>query len=317
VKPIPTLRQLRYLVAVADHRHFGRAAEDCLVTQSTLSAGIQELEALLGVVLIERAKRQVALTPLGDEIVRRARLLLQGAEELADAALAGQRPLVGLLRLGIIPTIGPYLLPPRLKAVRAAYPDLRLYLREDQTARLLDLVGRGRLDAALIALPYETGALERLIIGEDRLWVACPRDHRLAGQATITLADLQGERLLVLEDGHCLRDHALTACHLAPGRANEDFQGTSLGTLVQMVASGLGLTLLPEMAIEVEVRREPNVVALPLDGAEPLREIALVWRPGVPRAADLTRLGTLLAGAGGAAAVTVPVGSDGRATGLR
>lgn len=295
MKPIPTLRQLRYLVAVADHRHFGRAAEDCLVTQSTLSAGIQELETLLGVALIERTRRQAVPTPLGEEIVRRARVLLQAADELAEVAAAGQQPLSGLLRLGVIPTVAPYLLPPRLPAVRARYPELRLYLREDQTAKLLDLVVRGRLDAALIALPYETGGLERLLLGAERLSIACPAGHRLATRAGITAADLEGERLLVLEDGHCLREHALTACHLVPGRANEDLQGTSLGTLVQMVASGLGLTFLPEMAVEVETRREPNVVAVPLAEAASFREIALVFRPGVARAGDFARLGAMLA----------------------
>ena len=294
MKPIPTLRQLRYLVAVADHRHFGRAAEDCLVTQSTLSAGIQELEALLGVTLIERGKRQATPTPLGEEIVERARAVLRAAEELADAADAGKRPLAGTLRLGVIPTIGPYLLPPRLPQVRARYPDLRLYLREEQTARLLDLVLRGRLDASIIALPYDIGGLEAIGLGSERLMVACPMAHSLARRDRIAAGDLEGQRLLMLEDGHCLRNHALTACGLAPGRTNEDLQGTSLGTLVQMVASGLGLTFLPEMAVEVESRRAPEVIVLPLNGDAPAREIALVHRPASPRRRDLELLADML-----------------------
>jgi LysR family hydrogen peroxide-inducible transcriptional activator len=294
MKSIPTLRQLRYLVALADHRHFGRAAADCLVTQSTLSAGIQELEALLGVTLIERGKRQARPTPLGEEIVERARDLLRAAEDLADAADAGKSPLAGTLRMGIIPTVGPYLLPPRLPQVRARYPKLRLYLREEQTARLLDLVLRGRLDASIVALPYEIGGFEAIDLGSERLMVACPVTHPLAGRERIAAADLEGQRLLMLEDGHCLRNHALTACRLAPGRTNEDLQGTSLGTLVQMVASGLGLTFLPEMAVEVESRRAPEVTLLPLEGDAPAREVALVHRPGSPRKRELELLADML-----------------------
>ena len=294
MRPIPTLRQLRYLVAIADHHHFGRAAEDCLVTQSTLSAGIQELEALLGVTLIERGKRRATPTPLGEEIVDRARALLRAVEELADVADAGKRPLAGTLRLGVIPTVGPYLLPPRLPAVRSRYPELRLYLREEQTARLIDLVLRGRLDAAIVALPYDIGGLEPVLLGSERLVVACPAGHPLARRGRIVAADLEGQPLLLLEDGHCLRNHALTACRVAPGRTNEDLQGTSLGTLVQMVASGLGLTFLPEMAVDVESRRAPEVVVLPLDDDAPVREIALVRRPGSPRGRDLDLLGEML-----------------------
>ena len=294
MKPIPTLRQLRYLVALADHRHFGRAAEECLVTQSTLSAGIQELEALLGVTLIERGRRQATPTPLGEDIVGRARALLRAAEELAEAADTGKRPLSGTLRMGVIPTIGPYLLPPRLQQVRARYPGLRLYLREEQTARLLDLIVRGRLDAAIIALPYDIGPLEAIGLGSERLMVACPVGHALASRERIAASDLDGQRLLMLEDGHCLRNHALTACRLAPGRSNEDLQGTSLGTLVQMVASGFGLTFLPEMAAEVERRMAPEVVVLPLESEAPAREIALVFRPASQRRTDLELLADML-----------------------
>lgn len=294
MRPLPTLRQLRYLVSVAEQRHFGRAAEECHVSQSTLSAGIQELEAVLGVTLIDRGHRQVMLTPLAEDIVSRSRALLQAAEELVDAAEAGKQPLSGLLRLGVIPTIGPYMLPAALRRLRTAFPRLRLYLREDQTARLLDLLANGKLDAAMIALPYETAGLAMVVLGEDCLFVACPVEHRFAHEASIPVESLRGERLLLLEDGHCLRDHALTACRMVPGRSNEDLQGTSLGTLVQMVASGLGLTLLPEMAVAVETRREPAVVAVPIEGGAPLRKIALVWRPGSVRARDLELLGEQL-----------------------
>lgn len=287
MRPLPTLRQLRYLLAVAEHRHFGRAADDCLVTQSTLSAGIRELEEVLGVTLVGRGKRQASLTPAGEEVARRAQALLRAAEELVDAAQQGARPLVGLLRLGVIPTVGPYLLPRAMPALRARYPELRLYLREEQTARLLDLLDRGRLDAGVIALPYATGPLQTLPLGEDRLLVACPAGHPFAARSAIGSAELAGEPLLLLEDGHCLREHALTTCQLRPGQANEDLQATSLNTLVQMVASGLGLTLLPELAWEMEARREPSLRAVALADSRPARQVALVWRPDSVRGRDL------------------------------
>jgi len=294
MRPLPTLRQLRYLVALADHRHFGRAAEECLVTQSTLSAGIRELEELLGVVLIDRSLRRMAFSPSGEAIIDRARAILRDAEELVEAAQAGGEPLTGLLRLGVIPTIAPYLLPRALPAVRESYPNLRLYLREEQTTRILELLGRGRIDAALIALPYATHDLRTLVLGEDPLRIACPREHPLAVSGQASDEDLAQQPLLLLEDGHCLRDHALTACHLLPGQANEDFQATSLSTLVQMVASGLGVTLVPELAVDVEVRREPGVVAVPFAGGCPSRQIALVWPAGSVRGRDLHLLGGIL-----------------------
>lgn len=264
------------------------------MTQSTLSAGIQELETLLGVTLVSRTRRHVALTPLGEDIVARARALLQAAEELADVAMAGSKPLSGLLRLGVLPTIAPYLLPRALPAVRAAYPNLRLYLREEQTAMLVDNIWHGRLDGALIALPYDCGNLKVVTLGEDRLLLACAATHPFAGLATVQEDELKGERMLLMEDGHCLRDHVLTACRLLPGRPNEDMQGTSLGTLTQMVANGLGLTLLPEMAVPVETAGLPGIAVVPFAGRGPSRTIALVWRPGTPREPDLRLLAEML-----------------------
>lgn len=290
MRALPSLRQLRYLLAVAEHRHFGRAASDCCVTQSTLSAGIRELEHTLGAELVERTQRRVALTPAGESVALQAREVLAAAEQLAEAAAAGGAPLTGLLRLGVIPTIAPYLLPPLLPEVRARYPLLRLYLREERTAALLERIEAGRLDGALIALPYETGKMVVEPFRRDRLFVACPAVHPFATRSAVTAADLSGQPMLLLEDGHCLREHALTTCRLAPGRANEDLQGTSLATLVQMVASGLGLTFLPEMAIEIESRREPSVAVVPIDEKLAFREIAMVWRPGAPRARDLKLL---------------------------
>jgi LysR family transcriptional regulator, hydrogen peroxide-inducible genes activator len=190
--------------------------------------------------------------------------------------------------------VGPYLLPRVLPDLRLSYPDLRLYLREEQTARVLDMLGRGRIDAGIIALPYLTGELETLPLGEDPLLVACPKSHPLANRDSIGNAELARQPLMLLEDGHCLRNHALTACRLLPGQANEDLQATSLSTLVQMVGSGLGLTLLPQLAVEVETRREPNIAVIPFADGRPMREIALVWRRESARSRDLKLLGELL-----------------------
>jgi LysR family hydrogen peroxide-inducible transcriptional activator len=294
MRPLPTLRQLRYLVAVAEHRHFGRAAEDCLVTQSTLSAGIRELENVLGTTLIGRSNRNVALTPVGEEIVARAQTLLRAADELVDAAHAGSQPLTGLLRIGVIPTVGPYLLPRVLPNLRHSYPDLRLYLREEQTARVLEMLGRGRIDGGIIALPYLIGDLETMLLGEDPLLVACPKSHTFATRGSIGDDELAGETLMLLEDGHCLRNHALTACRLLPGQPNEELQATSLSTLVQMVGNGLGVTLIPQLAVEVETRREPSIAVVPFANGRPLRQIALVWRTQSARSQDLQLLGEAL-----------------------
>ncbi|MBK8174684.1 MAG: hydrogen peroxide-inducible genes activator [Rhodospirillales bacterium] len=294
MRPLPTLRQLRYLVAVAEHRHFGRAAEDCLVTQSTLSAGIRELEDVLGATLVGRSKRRIAMTPLGEDIVQRARAMLRAANDMVDAVEAGTQPLSGLLRLGVIPTVAPYVLPKALPSLRADYPRLRLYLREDQTARVLDLLDGGRLDGAIIALPYATNDLEIMPLGDDALLIACPKTHRFAGRERLQSGELASERMLLLEDGHCLRDHALTACRLLPGQANEDLQATSLGTLMQMVASGLGLTFVPAMAVDVETRGDTNLTVVPLADGHPSRQIALVWRPESVRTQDMRLLGNRL-----------------------
>lgn len=244
---------------------------------------------------------------IGEDIVERAQALLRAADELVDAAHLGSLPLTGLLRLGVIPTVGPYLLPRALPDLRKAYPDLRLYLREEQTPRLLDLLGRGRLDAGVIALPFATGELETMMLGEDALLVACPKSHAFASRGSVSGSDLAGEPIMLLEDGHCLRNHALTACRLLPGQANEDLQATSLNTLVQMVGGGLGLTLIPELAVDVETRREPNIVVLPFADARPTREITLVWRADSARSRDLQLFGEFLRGRMRAAEMPIPL----------
>jgi LysR family transcriptional regulator, hydrogen peroxide-inducible genes activator len=291
--PLPSLQQLRFLAALADERHFGRAADACAVTQSTLSAGIKELEQRLGASLVERTRRHVLLTPLGQEIVARGRRLLRDAEDLAEAAKAGQEPLSGPLRLGVVPTIGSYVLPAALRGLARKFPKLRLYLREEQTASLLAKLEKGQLDLALIALPYEVGEFETMALGPDRIVAALPKRHRLAAMKRIDPAALAGEELLLMEDGHCLRGHALQACRLTDADRNEVFQGTSLRTLLQMAAGGIGITLMPEMAVAAEITPGLGLVARPLAG-DPMRTIALAWRRSSARKAEFRALGSYL-----------------------
>lgn len=294
MRPLPTLRQLRYLVAIAEFRHFGRAAESCFATQSTLSAGLQELESLLDVKLVERSKRRVMLTPLGEDVVARARLVLRGAEDIAELASASKDPLSGPLRLGVIPTIGPYLLPRVLPPLRQTYPNLRLYLREDMTGRILDALQEGEIDAALIALPFPTEELEVRKLGADPFLLACRSDDPLAKAPAPELEQLPEDRLLLLDDGHCLREHALAACRLQPARHHDDFRATSLPTLVQMVANRLGITLLPKMAVDSGLLGGTGLIARPLAENAPAREIALVWRRTTPRALEFNLLADAL-----------------------
>lgn len=290
---LPTLRQLRYLVALAEHRHFGRAADACFATQSTLSAGLQELESLLGVSLVERTKRKVLMTPLGDEVAARGRELLRGAEDIADLARAHGKPLAGSLRLGVIPTIAPFLLPRALPGLRHLYPELKLALREDLTARLLDRLVNGDLDAAVLALPYEAAEVEMEALFTDPFVLACPPGHPLAALDVVGGGDLAGADLLLLEEGHCLRDHALAACSLPAPRRGEGILGTSLGTLVQMVASGMGVTLLPRLAVEAGILIGTDLVTRPLSGGGS-RLLGLAWRKSSARKDEFRLLGKAL-----------------------
>lgn len=290
-----TMRQLRYLVAVADTLHFGRAAAACNVSQPSLSAQIQQLEAVLGARLIERTRHRVLLTPEGEDAVRRARAVLAQAEDLAQAVRAAGRPLSGSLRLGVIPTVGPYLLPPVLPGLRTAYPDLKLYLREDLTHRLLERLRGGDLDAAVLALPVAEPGLESADLYDEPFLVALPPGHRLAAKGALAETDLADQTLLLLEDGHCFRDQALEVCRLAGARDTDGFAATSLPTLVEMVAGRLGLTLLPALAAPV-VAAGGQVEARPFVDPAPSRRIGLVWRRGAARDRDLRRLATYLAG---------------------
>jgi len=288
---LPSLRHLRHLIALHAHGHFGRAAEACHVTQSALSASIKELETVLNTTLVDRTKRRVVLTPIGVETSERARKIVKEVEDLVGFTTASREPLSGTLRMGSIPTVGPYLLPRILPGLREAYGRLKLYLVEDLTERLIDSLHRGLLDVVLLALPYDCGAVETMVLFEDPFVVALPRTHRLANEARIKTQRLWCEDLLLLRDGHCLRDHALSVCSFADRRVTEGFEATSLPTLVQMVDNGLGTTLLPILAVDAGLLQGTNLVTRPLLAEEPTRKIGLVWRRGTGRRDEFRVLG--------------------------
>jgi LysR family hydrogen peroxide-inducible transcriptional activator len=277
------LRDLQYLVALAETRHFGRAAERCHVSQPTLSAQVRKLEETLGVALVERRPRRLALTVAGEAVVERARRMLRDADDIRSLARASQDPLSGQLKVGLIPTLGPYLLPRIAPKLARALPKLQLMLHEYQTAPLVDRVVKGDLDLAILALPADTKGLEtRSLFGEAFL-VAMPEKHRLATRRRIRMADLEGEKLLLLEEGHCLRDQALEACaHVSTEELN--FRATSLETLRQMVAAGLGITLLPRLAAEGPFASARSLVVRPLAPPAPSRVIGAAWRRSTSRA---------------------------------
>lgn len=285
---LPTLRQLQYLVALHDHGHFGRAAASCFITQSTLSASLRELETLLGSTLVERSRRVIRFTPVGSRIVAKARVLLRSAEELADMAQAEREPLTGDLRMAVIPTIAPFLLPPLLPRLRAQYPGLRLFLREEPSGAACDNLHRGVVDCVLLAMPFECGDIAHEPLFEDPLLVAAPAGE-VAG-SEVRPDEIGAGRMLLLEDGHCLKDHALAACNRPEMRASALMLGTSLHTLVQMVDNRLGVTLVPQMAVEAGLLDGTNVEVRPLVSDHATREVALIWRQGSAREAEFRLL---------------------------
>jgi LysR family transcriptional regulator, hydrogen peroxide-inducible genes activator len=278
----PTIKQLQYLVSLREHGHFGKAADACFVTQSTLSAGLRELETLLGVTLVERTRRVVRFTPLGEKVADKAVRVLREVEELAEMARAEGKPLHGELRMGVIPTIAPFLLPAMLPLLRREWPKLKLYLREETSQAACDALHRGQIDCVLLAMPFACGDVESAPLFDDRLYVAYPRGEAPRG-AMIDVSAIDESRLLLLEDGHCLKDHALSACNRPELRANASMMGTSLHTLVQMVDNGLGLTFVPSMAIEAGILGGTQVDAKPLRSDHGYRQIALIWRRSSPR----------------------------------
>ncbi|MDA7787793.1 hydrogen peroxide-inducible genes activator [Sphingomonadaceae bacterium] len=295
---LPTIKQLQYLVALHEHTHFGRAAEASFVSQSTLSAGIRELESLLGVTLVERSRRVVRFTPLGEQVVSKAHRLLREAEELSDIVLASGKPLTGELRMSVIPTIAPFLLPRILPRLRKERPDLKLFLREETSPDAVESLHHGRADCVLLALPFATGDVDTQPIADDKLFVAFPKDEPEIGKggeaAAIAPDMIDKGRLMLLEDGHCLKEHALAACNRPDLNTDATMVGTSLHTLVQMVDNGLGVTMLPKMAIDAGILNGTGVVARPLDADNPSRQIALIWRKNSPRAAEFRMLADAL-----------------------
>ena len=291
---LPSLRQLKYLIALDQHLNFTRAADACFVSQSTLSSGIKELEDTLGVQLIERNRQSVAVTPAGEEIIHRAKALLAAAEDMADFASGASKPMSGTLRFGVIPTIAPFMLPLIMPELRKTYPELRLILREDLTNQLLTRLKNRQLDFALIALPFDTEGLIVKELFEDEFWLtALENDPALKGR-NVTLPAKMAERLLLLEEGHCLREHSLQACGHTEIASAEGIEATSLLTLVQMVESGFGIALLPDMAIKSGLLNKTDLVARPLAAPAPKRQIALVARDSTARIEELDALAKLI-----------------------
>jgi len=287
---LPSIRQLQYFLAVYELRHFAHAAERCHVTQSTLSSGIQELESLLDAQLFERSKRKVLPTAKGELLAKVAEEILSLTTLMVEQAKGSEKPLCGSLKLGVIPTIGPFLLPVVLPVVRDCFPELQLYLIEDQSARLLERLQSGDIDCAIFALPFDIGKMEAYSFWSESFWVAFPKEHPLSEGAAISSVELPDSELLLLEEGHCFRDHALSACHKTTLKASGAFQGTSLYTLIEMVAGGQGITLLPEMAIKSNSVQQSGVTLRELSEQGPHRDIAVIYRPNFYRKDDIKLL---------------------------
>ena len=291
---LPTTRQLRYFAALADHRHFGKAAAACFVSQSAFSIAIRELETLLGVRLVDRTNRRVTITALGQEVATQARLCLRDMEGLVDLAQAERTPLAGPLRLGVIPTIAPFLLPRVLPKLRKALPKLKLFLHEGTTAEIHRKLLKGELDVLLLALPFELENAEVLPLFRDAFRLACRKGSKLVDPDGYTYSRLDRDSVLLLEDGHCLREHAITACRMKNTEKISPFAGSSLLTLIEMVDADLGITFLPEMAEGSALLKGTRVETHPLPERS-YREIGLAWRQGSTRGAEFRQLGELIA----------------------
>jgi|TARA_B110000263_G_C15193632_1_gene457250 LysR family hydrogen peroxide-inducible transcriptional activator len=290
----PTIKQLRYLCAVAEYRHFSKAAAACHVTQSTLSAAIQELESQLGATIFERNKKTVLITPLGERLLNQARVILGDVESFVSLARSHQEKLAGEIRLGVIPTIGPFLLPLILSKLRKKYDKLKLYLKEDLSAQLVRQLQQGSLDLIILALPYPLKNMETVTVFKDEFLLCLPPGHKFEKLKQVTQKNLHGEQLLLLEEGHCLRDHALEACKLDSMDTDLVYEGTSLHTLVQMVANGLGITLLPSLAVQADIIGETGLQLRHFSNENVCREIGLVWRKSDPRRDDYLLLTELI-----------------------
>lgn len=288
-------RDLEYLLAVADLKNFGKAAKACHVSQPALSMQLKKLEEQLGVTLFERTTKRVLITAAGEELVRRAKRIVQEVAELKEVGRVHQNPLAGELRFGAFPTLAPYFLPKLVPVVQTALPDLKLLLVEEKTDQLLARLKAGKLDAALLATPIEESGLMVEPLFEDRFVLAVPSKHPLAQKTNVRQADIAQTELLLLEEGHCLRDQALDVCRLMGSNEQQDFRATSLETLRQMVAVGVGMTLMPELA----VRETPGIAYIPFVQPVPQRTIALVWRATSVRQQCLQQVANLAKAVGG------------------
>lgn len=280
--PLPTLRQLQFFLALVRRKSFSRAAADCFVSQSTLSSAVKELETTLDRQLVDRTTRQFSLTPAGKDVAERAAKILASTEDLARS-VAAREPLEGPFNLGVIPTIAPFLLPLAAPGLAKKFPKLELYLREDLTASLAERLADGSLDAALLAFPYDLPGVEWILLGDDPFMFAVASGSPIAARKSVRPADLKDARLLLLEDGHCMREHALDACRLTPDDVGTPFGATSLFTLTEMVRAGLGATLLPKMAVDAGLAAHSGLAVAPLVGPSPARQIGLAWRKGSGR----------------------------------
>ncbi len=290
----PTLKQLKYLCAVADKQHFSHAAESCFVSQSTLSAGINELEQTLGVTLIDRSKKHVSLTAIGREVTERARTVLTDIDDLVATAVATHEPFSTEMRLGVIPTIAPFLLPKILKTFRQRYPEFKLYIREDLSGNLLEELHAGELDILLLALPYPADGVTERHLFYDELLLATNKGSPLAKRNKLMTKDLKHSELLLLEEGHCLRDHVLDACKLKNRDIKVPYQATSLNTVIQMVANDIGVSILPKMAVDAKILRGTSVETHPFADRVVQRSIGLMWRKRSPRQDEFERVGELI-----------------------
>lgn len=290
---LPTTKQLRYFVALEQHEHFGKAAEACFVSQPAFSVAIKELENMLNIQLVDRTNKNVTITSLGRDIAKQARVVLRDLEDLVDLAKGNQAPLTGQLKMGVIPTIAPFLLPKLLPALRKAYPDLKLYLKEDLTERVYERLMEGELDLILIALPYELRNVSEMPLFDDHFFLAHHDKSRFVNASHYSVNELPTDSVLLLEDGHCLRDHALSACNIKNADKVSDITATSLLTLVQMVDADLGITYLPEMAVHSGLLKNTHIKTEPLDPGS-YRQVGLVWRKASTRHKEFTMLGDFI-----------------------
>ena len=284
------IRALQYFVKLAELKHFSKAANACFVSQPTLSTQIRKLEDELGISLVERAPRKIMLTPIGEDIAHRARHILRDIEHIKDAARRSKDPKTGTIKLGIFPTLAPYLLPHVIPVIRQRYPDLRMQLSEEKTEIILNMLDQGRLDAGLLALPLEDSGMEVEVLFDEPFVAAMPSSHPLSDKQSVGLKDLEGEELLLLEEGHCLRQHALAVCKMAGAHERVDFHATSMETLRQMVAANAGLTLMPVLSVKPPIPATDNIVLRPFEAPAPNRTIVLVWRKSSPLGEFLRQL---------------------------